>query len=298
MRPWSLRVSLLQEIQAAVIDEKTSVTTLLLKCQLLAARISHGELARWVELELNGYPEGNELPDYRKQGRGRALGTFSGPFGSGGKNVPLSMGVVEEEHREVLFNIDLRQPAAALEDLAVNRPGGSELGIPWPGDFIGYYGKPGTFVENMALVAATTFVPRQAIVAALSAIRSRVLKLATEIERAAPDAGEGLAGSDPLPREVSTAVTQNIYGGSIAVGTGPAFALAGPLGQLVVGNATNVTLIHAIDRLGEELEAADVPEEEKARIRQWLGQARAALADAGGSVAAKFLAELVARGLH
>jgi hypothetical protein len=72
----------------------------------------------------------------------------------------------------------------------------------------------------MALIGARTAVPKPAIVAALSAVRSRVLAVATEIERAAPDAGDGLAGADPLPRKVRTAVTTNIYGGSVAVGVG------------------------------------------------------------------------------
>jgi hypothetical protein len=56
---------LLRERQAAAIDDHTAVKTLLLKCQLLAARISHVEFAAWTDLELNGYPPDAELPDYR-----------------------------------------------------------------------------------------------------------------------------------------------------------------------------------------------------------------------------------------
>jgi hypothetical protein len=71
-------MSLLREIQAAAIDDKTSVTTLLLKCQLLAVRVNHAEFAQWVNFEFNGYAADAELPEYRRLGRGRALGTFSG----------------------------------------------------------------------------------------------------------------------------------------------------------------------------------------------------------------------------
>jgi hypothetical protein len=210
-------VSLLREIQAAAIDEKTSVTTLLLKCQLLAARVSHDEFARWVDFELNGYPPGSELPEYRRQGLGRAVGTFSGFGGSSMNGVTLSMSPIAEKHRDTLFNVDLRQPASALEDLATSHKA-SELAMPWPGDFIAHYGRPDIFVEGMALIGARTVVPKAAIVAALSTIRSRVLSVATEIERAAPDAGDGLAGADPLPRKVRTAMTNNIYGSSVALG--------------------------------------------------------------------------------
>jgi hypothetical protein len=212
-------------------------------------------------------------------------------------NVALSVSRIDEEHRDVLFNIDLRQPVASLEDLSGEREG-SELAIPWPGDFVAYYGGLNVFVEGMTLIVAKTMVPRPAILGALSAIRSRALKVATEIESAVPDAGEGRAGEDPLPREAHASVTHNIYGGSVAIGAGPAVVLSGPVGQLVVGDVSSVTLVEAIDRLTSEIDEADGSEAEKARVRRWLGEARAALSDTGSSVAAKLLAELVARGLH
>jgi hypothetical protein len=289
-------MSLLREIQAAAIDENSSLTTLLLKCQLLAARIDHDELAKWVDLELNGYPPEAPLPEYRVQGHGRAVGTFSGYLGSGMDNVTLQEGSIKEKHRNTLFNIDLRQPVAALDDFAVEREGG-QLAIPWPGDYIAHYGAVDTFVSGMALIGANTIVPKAAVISTLSAIRSRVLRVAVKIERANPDAGEGLAGEDPLPRDVRAAVTHNIYGGSVAIGTGRPFALSGPIGQLVAGDVTNVTLANVLARLERDVDAADAPEEEKSKIRQWLAAARETLTDTGSSVAAKTLAELVARGL-
>src|SRR5205823_4233893 len=132
------------------------------------------ELAAWVELELNGYPQGTPLPKYREQGHGRAVGTFSGYAGSAMSGVTLSEGQIEEQHRDTLLNIDLRQPAAGLEELALFREG-SELALPWPGVYIAHYGGIGKFVSGMALIGARTVAPKAAVIAALSAIRSRVL---------------------------------------------------------------------------------------------------------------------------
>lgn len=242
-------VSLLREIQAAAIDDKTSVTTLLLKCQLLAARVSHEEFATWVDFELNGYPPESELPEYRKQGYGRAVGSLAGAFGSGVKALTLSMGQVEEKHRDTLFNIDLRQPASALEALAKDREG--QLAMPWPGHFIAHYGRRNVFVEGMGLIGAHTIVPKGAIVATLSAIRSRVLAVATEIERAAPGAGDGLAGDDPLPRKVRAAMTNNIYGSTVAVA-----------GDIVQGHKASVSA-------GRNIKKATVVAGQGEDVRRW-----------------------------
>lgn len=65
--PATARLSYLNRL--AAIDEHTPIATLLLKCQLLAARINHDEFATWVDLELNGYARGAKLPDYRAGAR-------------------------------------------------------------------------------------------------------------------------------------------------------------------------------------------------------------------------------------
>src|SRR5690554_6738790 len=50
-------MNLIEEIINDLIDKKTSVTTALLKTKVLAKRIDHIELSKWVDNELNGYHE-------------------------------------------------------------------------------------------------------------------------------------------------------------------------------------------------------------------------------------------------
>ena len=61
------------------------------------------------------------------------------------------------------------------------------------------------------------------------------------------------------------------------------------------GNVTNITLANELARLEQEVDATDAPEEEKSKLRKWLADARGALMDAGNTIAAKNLAELVVR---
>jgi len=75
-------MSLLQEIQAAVIQEDTEIGPILLKLRLLASRLGSAPLEEWVKHESEGYPGDSPLPDYRII-HVSYTGTFSGPFGSG-----------------------------------------------------------------------------------------------------------------------------------------------------------------------------------------------------------------------
>lgn len=57
------KAALLDEIEAAVLDEQKSITEALRKCLVLGGKASSGELRDWARQELNGY-EG-PVPDYR-----------------------------------------------------------------------------------------------------------------------------------------------------------------------------------------------------------------------------------------
>jgi hypothetical protein len=63
-------MSLLHEIQAAVLQEGADLGPILLRLRLLAARIGSQPLAEWVRHESEGYPRDAELPDF-------ALGTIN-----------------------------------------------------------------------------------------------------------------------------------------------------------------------------------------------------------------------------
>ena len=67
-----------------------SLAAVLMKSKLLASRLRSRNFKKWVDSELNGYDSDDTLPDYRII-YPRLLADFSGPFGSGTKNVPLSM---------------------------------------------------------------------------------------------------------------------------------------------------------------------------------------------------------------
>jgi hypothetical protein len=60
-----LAEGLISEIQREAVDSKASVSSLLRKVKLAAAKLKLETLASWVDLELNGYPT-RDVPAYRR----------------------------------------------------------------------------------------------------------------------------------------------------------------------------------------------------------------------------------------
>ncbi len=57
-------MSLLHDIQAAVLRENSDLGPILLQVRLLAARLGSEPLAEWVRHESDGYPKAADLPEY------------------------------------------------------------------------------------------------------------------------------------------------------------------------------------------------------------------------------------------
>lgn len=154
---------------------------------------------------MNGY--GNEeLPDYRKLGGVTALGTFSGPWGSGVKNQPLSAANVDREDWDELFMVEFRDGIAGYSDLLRSESSDNPV-EKWPAHYTQQY--QFAFIEGMALMDAWKVIPRGAIINLTSKVRSRVLGFAAELERMKPDAGESITDITP---EAKDKITAYVYG--------------------------------------------------------------------------------------
>ena len=58
-------MSLLHDIQTAVLQDDSDLGPILLKLRLLAARLGSQPFAEWVKHESEGYPSDADLPDYQ-----------------------------------------------------------------------------------------------------------------------------------------------------------------------------------------------------------------------------------------
>jgi hypothetical protein len=211
-------MSLLREIQDAAIDSSTDLAVLLRKCKVLAARLGSPEFKQWVENELSGYDDIESLPDYRVL-RVNSKGHFSGPFQSGLRYADIPLLCIPEELHKNLSHSYLTQPVASLESLIKESKSGT-LQEPWNPDLVAYVGQK--IYEGMNCMQAWKVIPTAALVAALDAVRNRVLNFVLEIEAESPAAGEAPVNSKPVSQEkvhqiFNTYITGNVQ--NVATGS-------------------------------------------------------------------------------
>ncbi|MDA8228388.1 MAG: hypothetical protein M0T74_11960 [Desulfitobacterium hafniense] len=212
-------MSLLREIQDAAIDSKIELAVMLRKCKVLAARLGNPEFNQWVENELNGYKDINSLPDYRVH-YVNSKGHFSGPFQSGLRNADIPLQCIPEKFHKNLSHAYLREPIAAMESL-LKRDNPGTFQEPWNPDLVAYVGQD--IYQDMTCMQAWKVIPASTIVAALDAVRNRILSFVLEIEAESPDAGEAPINSHPVdPKKVQQIFNTYITGNVQNVATGGA----------------------------------------------------------------------------
>lgn len=302
---------MLHEIESAATSVDTSLSVVLRKCKILAARLDHAPLSKWVDWELSGYPSIEVLPPYRVHNT-EVQGDFSGYFQSWMKNVSVPRTLIPDEHRDWLFTNHFKEGVAHYEALIAT---GEHMFVNnWPSEVVALYGQSSTFLPDYNMMAARKLIPVSQFVQMLDAIRNKVLCFVLDIERENPEAGEGPVGAEPVPHERVTQIfTTNIYGGSnvwaagstevtqatTQVAAGDWIALRQALTRIGIPEEDVDDLRIAID---EDRQSGTDLSSEASRVKGWLGRTTVKLATgalavtnndaAGGIIAGLVLAFL------
>ena len=102
--------SLVLELQRDALDKTISTVDLLRKALVVARKLKVTDLVEWLTHELNGYPEGAEVPEYRKlKGELKVHNPYHGW-------VPLMMS--NSEHAELLSKRGTSQAISELDRIA------------------------------------------------------------------------------------------------------------------------------------------------------------------------------------
>jgi hypothetical protein len=202
-------MKLLDEIIEGAVSDTQPIGTVLRKCLVLERQVKNEKFRIWLNNELDGYDNVDELPDYRIV-NSISRGFFVGYAGSQINDQPLALHVMEEKHRKLVDKVRLAQPAASYE----GRPDKSADGsLPWPPSLTTKYQKK--FIENFVLNRAWQEVPGSCMVGLVETVRNRVLRFALDIK---DQLGEDQESVAQLPAEtVEKSVINNIYGGNVFI---------------------------------------------------------------------------------
>ncbi len=198
-------MALLDEIIEAATDDKASLGTLLRKCLILENQSPNSRFKAWLDKELDGYGEDDELPTYRVFIAG-SYGIFVGMVQQL-NNQPLPLHILTPEDRKLLDPMKLRQPAASYEGLDKT----TDAQLPWPPVLTVKYQRKFYEGGDLILNRAWQLIPGSMLVALQEQVRTRVLRFALELKKEL-----GSRSLDQLPREtVETSVEKHIFAGKL-----------------------------------------------------------------------------------
>lgn len=194
--------SLVEQLQADALNPAVPVSTLLRKVKLAAVKLKLPNVEKWVEHELNGYPD--KVPDYRDTiGHPKAFNPYNGWIDI---HAP-------EDLMETLSQVIIAQPISGLEELLANADSNSFF-LPYRAGQIDALNR--AFGVSYARMARE--VSRSQLASVLDRVRTLVLDWALELER------QGIMGSgisfDDREKRIAQDRNVNIHVGSIGTFTG------------------------------------------------------------------------------
>src|ERR1035437_309350 len=150
-------MTLLQQILTETVDSSSDLASILRKCRVLPQRLGHDGFKEWVTHELEGYPNGSELPPYRVSRNNLVLGHFVGGLGQQVSGAQIADSSIPEEFSEMLTEARFFEGAAwTQEHLRTSEDG--TLPAAWPPEACRLIGQ-GTIFRGMHLLEAHQVIP-------------------------------------------------------------------------------------------------------------------------------------------
>lgn len=192
-------MSLLDEIRSDLVNESATLSNTLRKAKILASSIRLPEFREWVDSELDGYNDRDKVPSYRRF-RPTNLGTYSGPFGSGVKNVVLATYNLPDPVRDLAENLIFSDGVGALEAQA------SDDGqIKWSQEMILLAREVTQMSGGMVLVDAHQPIPAHVLTGILDLVKNKLLDFVLGLEE------NNVTPEDLANRTVEPEVARNVF---------------------------------------------------------------------------------------
>jgi len=297
-------MSLLHQIQEAIVQDGADLGSVLLKFRLLASRLGGDTLEEWIKHESEGYPEEADLPTYRVVSVSYE-GTFAGSFGSSLNNVKIPQHIVRKVAGEAWANKGIRESISGVEELLRMSAKSGALGFDASNLILLLQGK---IYPEYTCIDITSSISRTAVAEIKQTVRSRILELTLLLEKEVPAAAHiafgALQPTDRQPEKVQQISQQIIYGDvTTAVSGGAGFQLAVDIG-VRDQNAFREYLVQAGIPVSDATELAEIVQSEEPtnfeepfgeKARNWLGanlkKAAEGTWDIGITVATKVLTD-------
>jgi hypothetical protein len=243
--------SLIEQLQLGAIDGSSPITDLLRRAKLAAVKLSAGEFATWVDLEMNGYEDHTSLPSYRSVS---GIVMFHNPY-HGWKPVLGLQGLTR----------NVFQPIGELFMLVQEKSGFLTIGV--PEEF------RRKVCDSIGFQCDVQFHVSQIEIAGIvEAVRNNILEWTLNLEQAGIR-GEGLSFTPEETKAAQSLFVTNNYHGPIAS----------------ISQGTNNT-IHGVSQMNASATPKEIAEAVAALISEIQATGKA-LGDAGEATSALVAAQ-------
>lgn len=179
-------MSLLKEIEDGACDKTVDISTVLRKCQVLMSRLDHQGGEEWIEHELNGYPKDVAIPDYRK-----LHVTVKGSFVGYTRKAPALVvppALIPKDWRDLVTKTNYRRSVGSLAHLLQSTSQTEDVApLQMPLGDLALVLNP---FEDMECIGAWGEIGTASAFEVVNTVRNRALKLALELRKRYPNAGE------------------------------------------------------------------------------------------------------------
>lgn len=225
-----ITMKLLDDLVTLLSDERSSLPGALLKTKVLLHQIGQKELVEWVNKELNGYADNDDLPEYRII-HAKVVGTVVS-IGFRYENFDLPIMHLEERWRRRFTRPRLDQSLGALQRLQEAK--GQSLTFPVPVELTGLFTKAlerGNHVQSAICVANISQIDN-----IFTQVRSRLLDFVLQLKEELGDLPE----EEVKPGAPGTANAATLFQS----------AVFGDGATIVVGN-NNVQHVNSHNKAGD-----------------------------------------------
>lgn len=159
-----------------------SITSIMLKAQMLASLLENEEFSNWVRYEQNGYPEGVIVPEYRRIGCS-VKAHISLPYGGMWKNMSVPPDSIDDEQvNKRIFTVALGESVSSLEAFSANSDGSDSLVVELPAYVFPYIDRVFDGPYHSVIKAWQTF-PRQVAKGIVEKIKSELLNFILQLDK-------------------------------------------------------------------------------------------------------------------
>jgi len=208
-------MSLLHEIQEAIVDPQADLGPILLKLRLLADRLGSDQLEAWVNLESEGYPANADIPEYRQ-----VEVSYSGNFQNSAWQAtdhPIPPHLIEHFAGKQWIKVDMRESIAAIDELLSKK--GGRIIIDSANLVLLLQDK--VFPE-MNCTSVTGVISGTSVREIQNTVRNRILELTMKLEKEVPSAaavtiGKPMKAESGADAKIAEVVHMTVHGSNTMI---------------------------------------------------------------------------------